>query len=129
MDFVANEIEPLSFALLYSLLGHCPVDPELHKKASTDLSDRFKILDFHLKDRQYLVGTTLTIADLALAALVYYFYVFSHNDKQRKSNPNLLKWYENISTQEAWVKHYGRTRYLKVPFPVPKVEGGAGKPE
>jgi glutathione S-transferase len=56
-----------------------------------------------LAGRTYLVGEGITIADLAIAALINQLYTFVHDENQRKKYQNLLSWYQTVSANPAWV--------------------------
>jgi len=45
LDYSALEVEPLSYGLVVPLLGHYPYEDFVAKKASTDLTERLKVID------------------------------------------------------------------------------------
>lgn len=68
------EFEPLVVKLLDSLWGWKALTEQVYNNLVKELKDWFKNLDSHLKDKTYLVGNSLTIADIAVATYVYYIY-------------------------------------------------------
>ncbi len=65
----------------------------------TNFDRNVKFLDNHLKDKHYLTGPQLTIADFSVAAMMTYFRVakfpFIHFQ-------NLNRWYTDIESLDAW---------------------------
>lgn len=46
-------------------MGYHTIDEALAKKSLDDLNNRLKVYDNHFKSNNFLVGTALTIADVA----------------------------------------------------------------
>ena len=70
-----------------------------------EASVALKILDTHLSDRDYVAGSTFTMADIPLGAVAYrYFNV----DVQRPSLPNTEAWYQRLCARPAYQKHVMR---------------------
>ncbi|EDW67854.2 glutathione S-transferase 1-1 [Drosophila virilis] len=65
-----------------------PGDPEDYKKVES----AFSLLDTFLEGQQYVAGSNLTIADIAILASVSTFVAMNF---ELKNYPNVAKWYEN----------------------------------
>ncbi|XP_030573660.1 glutathione S-transferase D4-like [Drosophila novamexicana] len=65
-----------------------PGDPEDYKK----IEAAFSLLDTFLEGQQYVAGSNLTIADIAILASVSTFVAMKF---ELKNYPNVAKWYEN----------------------------------
>jgi glutathione S-transferase len=59
------------------------------------------VLDERLRGRQYIVGGTLTIADLTVASSLMYA---KQTDTPLAEFPNVLAWFSRISEMDAWTK-------------------------
>ena len=80
-------------------------DPAKIKMHADEASAAMKILDTHLSDRDYVSGSTFTMADIPLGAVAYrYFNV----DVQRPSLPNVEAWYQRLCARPAYQKHVMR---------------------
>jgi glutathione S-transferase len=90
------------YALVIPIIGHYPYEEFVHKKGLTDLTERLRVIENSLKDREWLVGTKITIADLSLGSALNSLYTFYLDEKGRKAYPNTLKWFTNLANQAAW---------------------------
>ncbi|CAN7613093.1 glutathione S-transferase family protein [Pseudoduganella sp. LjRoot289] len=74
-------------------------DAREEERGESELADYATVLDKHLAGRQWVVGDSLTLADLALAAPVMYI------DKATlplAGYPNLMAWYGRVQQLPAW---------------------------
>nr|UHY14115.1 glutathione-S transferase [Closterium ehrenbergii] len=78
-------------------------DQEKVAEAKTKLSPILDVYEKHLEGRQYLVGDTFTIADLTHLPFTELLPAAGHWDLFT-SRPNLLAWWERISSRPAWKK-------------------------
>jgi glutathione S-transferase len=82
------------------------VDPATAAQATDDWRRFARVLDAHLRDREWLVGTALTVADFAVAVAL--------PDAERAhipvdEFPAICRWHDRLNGLEAW----------RVPFPAP----------
>jgi glutathione S-transferase len=104
--------------LLLSVLGRIPIDQASAPKVQSELTTRLQVLDAHLKNNQFFVGSRLTIADIQAATVVFPSYQFLVGEAQRKQLPNLSRWFSEISALPSFVKSVGRPRICKTAFPL-----------
>jgi glutathione S-transferase len=74
-------------------------DAREEERGESDLADYATVLDKHLAGRQWVVGDSLTLADLALAAPIMYI------DKAAlplQGYANLMAWYGRMQQLPAW---------------------------
>jgi len=69
-----------------------------------------KVLDNHIAGKKYVVGTTLTIADIELVSALVLPMKFLFEDKFRKNFQNLTKWFEGIVEEPTILKSFGKVR-------------------
>jgi glutathione S-transferase len=76
-------------------------EPEAAKveEALTNLRRFGKVLDDHLNGKQYLVGTSLTLADLTLASSLMYAV---QSEVPLVEFPHIQAWFSRISELDAW---------------------------
>ena len=80
-------------------------DPAIIKTHADEASATLKILDTHLSDKEYVAGSTFTMADIPLGAVAYrYFNV----DAERPVLPNVETWYQRLCSRPAYQKHVMR---------------------
>jgi elongation factor 1-gamma len=118
LDYISTEVEPVFVKLILSVLGWAPLDAATLGKATHELITKLKVLDARLQNNKYLLGNTLTIADIN--AFTNVSGSFSHvlNEHQRKGLPNLVRWVEELFANQAFRNFFGRPRFLKHAFPV-----------
>ncbi|CAD8071813.1 unnamed protein product [Paramecium sonneborni] len=123
LDFASGEIEPQIIQLLLPVLGHFPINPNQATQAHAELDWKFKVLDAHLANSQYLVGDQLTIADINLASYFQGIFQFLYGEDDRVKLVNIVRWYKQVSELPAFLDLFGRTRYTKKPFPALQFAG------
>lgn len=103
LDFISFEVEPSLLALLGPILGWGPQLPE-KEKALADLRKALEIIENHLKFRTFLVGNSVSLADISLAGTLVLGFKFLLEPKYRQGLDNIIRWFELISHQEAFFK-------------------------
>ena len=86
--------------LLKGILGRGEPDPEELKKGEEKFHRCAKLLNDHLADRAWLVGSEMTLADISVAAVLMY------SDKAQypiESYGHIQAWYEQIRQLPAWI--------------------------
>lgn len=106
LSWDAGHLAPQVFTLVFEnmlkgLLGIGAPDQVAVSQASEQLKRFFGVLDACLKGKRYLVGDSLTIADLSVAATLTYW-----NELEFPINEftNLKAWFDRITALEAWKK-------------------------
>lgn len=64
-----------------------------------DLNKFLTFVENHLKGKQFLVGSALTIADVSLAANMSALYSYAQGNSERKEKENLFKHFQNVQGQ------------------------------
>jgi elongation factor 1-gamma len=131
LDWTSQEFLPVYNEFLGPYFGQIEYDKLFHDQISDDVKKLIKILNDQLKKTKFLVGDHLTIADLLIAGHLSTAYQFLWEEKPRKQNANLLKWYETITGDENWKKAFGKTVLCKTALPIytesKKVKKDTGK--
>lgn len=110
LDFSSLELEPAILQLLFPIQGWIQFCKEKSKRAWHDTTSCLKILDNHLKVNNYMVGSKLTIADIALVSVLVNAFRFLFEEKFRKSIPNVTRWFETVVDNAAFQKVWGKIR-------------------
>jgi len=89
--------------------GLIPKVKSIHEKATTDVKKYTRVLDDHFKKgAKFLIGDSLSIADIAVVTALAAPFQFVWDDKYRKSIQHLAKWFTAITSDETWKKNFGR---------------------
>ena len=87
--------------LIKKFLNLGPADPAKIKEGTELFHASAAVLDAHLKDREYLVGNNLTLADFSVATILVYA---GPGRYPLENYPNILAWYARIAALDAWKK-------------------------
>ncbi len=90
-------VATLRFMISLAKTGETPVTEFLHGR----VNNAMKILDGHLADRPYLVGTRPTIADISTVGYLYY-----GDELPFQILPNVVAWTERIKALPGWKHPY-----------------------
>jgi glutathione S-transferase len=60
------------------------------------------IVDQHLKDREYMAGNSLTLADIGPGILAYRWHTYPI---ERPNLPNMMAWYQRLQKRSGFAKH------------------------
>jgi elongation factor 1-gamma len=93
LDVVNNEVDVPLGVLYGALMGWYPVDEVNAARARQDLDKVLKVIDAQLKDKTYLVGSQLTLADVVLASSLVQLFRYLLTEKVRSTLPNLSRWF------------------------------------
>lgn len=102
----AGHLAPNIFTLVFEnmlkgMLGLGAPDEAAAKRAYGEVKRFCEVLNTCLKGKQYLVGNSLTLADLSIAA------TFTYADPLKlpmSEFPNLKAWFDRITALNAWKK-------------------------
>lgn len=132
LDYINCDLAPLFPKFYYQVFGYEMPGISYEKQgmfqAKAAFFKKVKFVDSQLSGK-FLVGDSLTIADLALGFNLFSYWNFVLGDKERKGLKNLTAFFENIIAVPAFKKWYGRQRNVPKGFAFTKMEAGkAAKP-
>jgi glutathione S-transferase len=104
MDWQLAVIAPPMGQLLFGLVRSTP---ETRDAAAIEAARRrahtaWTIVDEELKDRPYLGGSELSLAEIALGTLIYRWFAFPI---ERPELPTLRAWYDRLHARPGFKKH------------------------
>uniref|UniRef100_W5LEP7 valine--tRNA ligase n=1 Tax=Astyanax mexicanus TaxID=7994 RepID=W5LEP7_ASTMX len=101
LSFAENELTPVACAVVFPLLG-------LQQSSRAELLRVLKVLDQILEPRTFLVGESLSLADVAvaMAALLPFKYALEPSD--RKTLVNVSRWFDTCVNQPQLLKVLGK---------------------
>ena len=108
LDFCNFELDPEMLSIVLPIWGWAPYDKEREKQSRTQLNNLVKILDSHLKMNNFLVGNSVTAADIAVAVTLLGLFRTVFEEKYRTAIPNLTRWFESITATEPFRRTFGK---------------------
>ncbi|CBF80147.1 STCT_EMENI Putative sterigmatocystin biosynthesis protein stcT [Aspergillus nidulans FGSC A4] len=96
MAFGITEILPALGGWFNPLIGRANFNADNIYQSKDDTLARLKILDNHLCGREYLVGETLSLADLFVLGIVQGAFRFFLDKRWRDEHRNLSTWFERV---------------------------------
>jgi len=121
--FANIEIQWNKKVTVYPILGCCDYNECEQKEGKERLNAHLKSLDKYLKGKEYLVGTTLSVADIELWVQLKHLFQIGLAEQQRKNLcPNVEAWFIRVSNNSAVLGVYGPTLLGKTPLKAPKIE-------
>jgi glutathione S-transferase len=104
MDWQLAVVAPPMGQLLFGLVRSTPEtrDPAAIEAARRRAGAAWTIVDDELKDRPYLAGNHLSLAEIVLGTLIYRWFAFPI---ERPELPNLRAWYDRVHQRPGFKKH------------------------
>ena len=117
VDFSSFEIYECSKSLVYPIFGwkqYCKEDAD---KSNNRIKDLLKVLDTQIKDKNYILGDTLTLADVSLFnKLKFLFQLHFPKGLREKVFPNVTKWFLKLAETSEVKKVYGKVTLCNTPI-------------
>ncbi|CAB1456282.1 unnamed protein product [Pleuronectes platessa] len=115
LSFADNELTPVSCAVVFPLMGVIAVDKKLQHSSRAELLRVLKVLNQALEPRTFLVGESVTLADMAVATAVLlpFKYVLEPSDR---------KVLNNVTRRTLLHRRRTLLPMLKLLMPVPAAE-------
>jgi elongation factor 1-gamma len=110
LDWCGLELEPPLLHLMLPIFGWTEFDKDQNKKAQSDMMAVLRILDAHLKVHNHMVGSSLTIADIAICSALIYPMKFLWEEKYRKNFAAVTKYVESTAAHGAFAQVFGKLR-------------------
>ncbi|XP_057691094.1 valine--tRNA ligase [Corythoichthys intestinalis] len=117
LSFADNELIPSSCAVVFPLMG-ATLDKKLQQTSRVELLRILKVLDKMLEPKTYLVGESITLADMAVtsALLLPFKYALEPND--RMALTNVTRWFTTCINQPHFIKVLGKITLCEKMAPV-----------
>lgn len=77
-------------------------DPSATGRSLEQCTRDFSVLDRHLQDRAFMLGDTLTLADIPIATNLYRYFSL---EIERPRLPNVEAWYGRLQERPAYRQH------------------------
>ena len=116
-DFAIFEIGYCAKEIIYPIFGWKKYCKESADKANNKVKDFMRTLDTQLKDKEFVLGNKITLADVTLfRELKYFFQLVFPKGLRDKVFPNVAKWFTKLSETEEVKKVYGKILLCNQPL-------------
>jgi elongation factor 1-gamma len=129
LDFVSGEIDSQMWNTIYMLFGMNQRNDGLFNTAIKTLSDALVAVNAHLGNQTFLVGSSISIADIHLASSLIEPFRILFDEKERSAWPNLVRWFTTVTAQAPFAELYGTIRLCQKRFDMPPPAPAAGHEE
>ena len=97
------DVTQLFFQRSHAVLMGLPKDQAAIEKSRKGIAATLKVVDGILAKQKYMGGNTFTLADIAFMPEFLALGV-TGEDEAVKSNPNVNRWWDEVSARESWKK-------------------------
>uniref|UniRef100_A0A674BRB2 Valine--tRNA ligase n=1 Tax=Salmo trutta TaxID=8032 RepID=A0A674BRB2_SALTR len=111
LSFADNELTPVSCAVVFPLLG-------LQQSSHAEMMRVLNVLDKTLEPKTFLVGDSLTLADIAVATAALLPFKYALEPSNRKALTNVTRWFLTCVNQPQFVKVLGQISLCEKMVPV-----------
>ncbi|KAJ3112269.1 Elongation factor 1-gamma [Phlyctochytrium bullatum] len=126
-----NELSPAHATWIFPILGWIPVNEQNTKKAIEDTKRVLDVLNKHLLSKTFLVGESVTLADIAVVTALLNFYRLVFDPAFRAPYKNVNRWFLTCINQPYFKEIIGEVvlcEKAKVAEP-PKAREASAKKE
>lgn len=110
VDFCSHDLELPATVWIYPAFGYLPYNADACAKAKTDFARALSVLEAHLSDKTYLVGHSITLADIAVVCTLVYPFKFTANAAYRAPFPNVMRWFNTCTNQQQFFDVIGEVK-------------------
>jgi len=107
IDFCAHELELPCTMWVYPIIGYMPYNAAACAKAKEHVTKALATLDAHLADKTYIVGDSVTLADITLASALVYPAKLAMDAAFRAEFVNVFRWFDLCVHQPQFVAVIG----------------------
>jgi len=135
LDFASLELQLPADAWLFPIWGHIDNNPAATTKAQNDIRKVLSILNTHLMGHTFMVGERISLADIAIASVLYPLYVEVLDLKTRKPFYNVNRWFKTVTNQPEFISVLGnlvwaeKAKVAPTPAEKPKQEEKKEQPK
>jgi len=126
LAFAAHQILPTHATLFYPLIGYNTATDEVREGSLTSLRSALETLDRHLLTRTFLVGESITLADINVTLALYPLFRQCVDAAFRADFINVNRYYTTIANQPKFLDILGPV-VLCDKIKVPTGKAGKGK--
>ncbi|KAI8909586.1 hypothetical protein EDD86DRAFT_205796 [Gorgonomyces haynaldii] len=111
--FADNELAPIQAAWLYPIIGFGQFNEAATEKAKENFKKAADVLNKHLLTKTYLVGETITLADITVGVALVAFYKLVLEPSFIAPYVNLNRWFNTLVNQPNFKAVLGEVEQTK----------------
>ena len=129
LDFCTREIDFPACVWMYPAFGYMAANPAATKKAKSDLAAALDVVEKALAGKEYLVGSALTLADIAIVCSLVYPFKFVCDAAFRGKFPAVVALFEKCIATSAFADVVGKVTLCVDELEVGVAQVAAAKPK
>ncbi|KAG2606715.1 hypothetical protein PVAP13_4NG212073 [Panicum virgatum] len=129
MDFAATEVDPGVAWYLYPRLGYIPYSQTTEETAIASLKRALGSLNTHLASKTFLVGHSVTLADIVLTCNLYHGFARILTKSFTSEFPHVERYFWTMVSQPNFKKVMGDVKQAESVPPVPKKAAALKEPK
>lgn len=132
LEWNMNELELPCCVWFYPVAGYMPFHKDAYTKSKGDVAKALSVLNDHLLDKTYLVGDSITLADICVVSTLLYPFKLVCDKSFLKPYGNVVRWFSTCVNQTEFKAVVGEVVMCKKELTAPGQEGpkgGAGSKE
>ncbi|XP_020273297.1 elongation factor 1-gamma 2-like [Asparagus officinalis] len=122
MDFAATEVDPGIAGWLYPRLGYRPFIQQAEELAISNLKRALEALNTHLSANTYLVGHSVTLADIVMTCNLYQGFAWIMMKNFTSQFPHVERYFWTLVNQPNFRKVMGEVKQAESVPPVPSAK-------
>jgi len=104
------EVLPHAAAIVYPIMGCVSYDDKVYHNAKSALNKVLAALDGILLKKTFLVGESITLADIVMVCALYRLFTMILDPQARGSFINLTRWFVTCVNQPEFEAVFGKTQ-------------------
>eukprot|EP00542_Grammatophora_oceanica_P018332 CAMPEP_0194028964 /NCGR_PEP_ID=MMETSP0009_2-20130614/2829_1 /TAXON_ID=210454 /ORGANISM="Grammatophora oceanica, Strain CCMP 410" /LENGTH=218 /DNA_ID=CAMNT_0038668511 /DNA_START=28 /DNA_END=684 /DNA_ORIENTATION=- len=114
VDFASQTLDLPCTIWFYPVAGYMAFHKETYEKAKKDLASALDLLNKSLAaEKTYLVGDSITLADICIASTLLYPFKLVCDEEFLKPYPNVVRWFTTCVTQPEFAVIVGAVTMCK----------------
>lgn len=112
-DFSANVLELPACVWWYPAVGYMAFSKEAYEKAKMDFSMGLSVLEKHLSGSEFLVGGSISLADITVVSALVYPMKLVCEESYLKGYPNVVAWFKRCVEMKEFQNVIGKVTFCK----------------
>jgi elongation factor 1-gamma len=111
--FADGEVQGAMIQLVLPRLGYVAFDESVEKKGLEKLERALGYLNEHLRGRDWVATEKLSLADISIAAALYWAFAFIIDQEMRQKYPFVVSWFEKTVESEGVKQAFGEKKFIE----------------
>ncbi|KAJ3092091.1 Elongation factor 1-gamma [Quaeritorhiza haematococci] len=108
-----NELSPAQATWIYPIMGWIPANEQNTQKAKEDTKKVLTTLNKHLLKKTFLVGESITLADITVVTSLLTFYKLVFDPSFRAPFKNVTRWFTTCINQPFFKEVVGEVKFAE----------------